>query len=74
MVNHMRHNRSQTGMRRSNHGLKASGFVLCKECGQPKLAHVACVNCGKYKGKEAINVVARAEKKARKAKEAEVAR
>ena len=48
--------------------------MLCKDCGQPKLAHVACVNCGKYKGKVAIDVVAKAEKKARKTKEAEIAR
>jgi len=74
MVNRMRHNRSQVGKTRSHHGLKASGFMLCKDCGQPKLAHVACVNCGKYKGKVAIDVVAKAEKKARKTKEAEIAR
>jgi len=67
MVNHMRHNRSQTGMRRSHHGLKAASFVLCKDCGMPKTRHVVCANCGKYKGKEAVNVMAKAEKKAKKA-------
>lgn len=44
--------------------------MLCKDCGQPKLPHVMCGNCGKYKGKEVVNTVIKAEKKAKKKKAA----
>jgi len=74
MVNHMRHNRGQTGTRRSHHFLKAKGVILCPLCGHAKEKHVVCVNCGKYKGREVVNVAAKAEKKAKKAREMETAR
>jgi len=70
MVNHMRHNRGQTGSRRSHHAIKAASFVLCKDCGQPKSKHVVCANCGKYQGRQVIDMVAKAHKKAAKAEAA----
>ena len=70
MVNHMRHNRSQTGQRRSHHALKAASLTLCEKCGNPSLKHVVCAVCGTYKGKVVIDVVAKADKKAAKAKAA----
>ena len=70
MVNHMRHTRHQTGIRRSHHALIAAGTILCKDCGQPKRKHVACASCGKYKGKVAIDMTAKADKKAAKTKAA----
>lgn len=68
MVVRMRHTRAHTANRRSHHALKARGVSLCKDCGQPKLPHVACGVCGKYKGKEVIVKVTKAEKKAKKSK------
>ena len=70
MVVRMRHTRSHTGNRRSHHALKARGVMLCKDCGSPKMPHIACTNCGKYKGKVVLNVTEKAEKKAKKAKTA----
>lgn len=66
MVNHMRHTRHQTGIRRSHDALKAAGSILCTDCGQPKLKHVMCGNCGKYKGKVVVDLAAKADKKATK--------
>ena len=70
MVVRMRHTRSHTGNRRSHHALKGAGVILCKDCGAPKMPHIMCANCGKYKGKEMTNPMAKAEKKAKKAKAA----
>ena len=66
MVNRMRSTTSHTGNRRSHHALKAVTFGLCKDCGQPKAPHTVCANCGKYKGKEVINVLAKQQKRAKK--------
>lgn len=68
MVVRMRHTRAHTANRRSHHALKNINPSLCKDCGHPKLSHAICPNCGKYKGKVVVNVNAKAEKKAKKAK------
>lgn len=44
-------------------------LTLCKECGSPKAPHAVCTVCGKYKGKQVLNVSAKIEKKTKKAKE-----
>ncbi len=73
MVVRMRHTKSQRGNTRSHHALQASILTLCKECGSPKLPHVVCTVCGKYKGRAVLDVhskIAKAKKKAKeKAKE-----
>lgn len=68
MVVRMRHNRSQRGNTRSHHALKGALLTLCKECGSPKAAHSVCQICGKYKGRQVLDVQAKIEKKAKKAK------
>lgn len=39
---------------------------LCEKCGSPKENHRACAACGFYKGREAVNVMKRTEKRAAK--------
>jgi large subunit ribosomal protein L32 len=48
---------SRTKMRRSiNDRLTAVQVSSCPECGEPKLAHHACMSCGKYKNAQVIEV------------------
>lgn len=69
MVVRMRHNRSQRGNTRSHHALKAPALTLCPDCGSPKAPHAICKVCGKYKGKQVIDVHAKIAKKEKRAKE-----
>lgn len=44
-------------------------LALCEKCGSPKENHRACAACGFYKGREVVNVMKRAEKKAKAKKD-----
>ena len=52
---------------------KVSALIVCPKCGKPALPHVACRDCGYYKGKEVIDVLKKLDKKERKVKEKEMA-
>jgi len=68
----MRHTRAHTRNRRSHHFLKKIGFLSCSKCGEASLPHRVCKNCGFYKGKEVIDVLAKLTKKEKKHKEKEL--
>jgi large subunit ribosomal protein L32 len=44
--------KARRDQRRSHHALKAVGVSTCPQCGQPKLSHRVCPNCGFYKGRK----------------------
>lgn len=54
------------GRRRAAIKLKLPTLVPCPECGQLKRPHIACPNCGIYKGKEAIKEKPKKSKKKEK--------
>jgi len=52
--------------------IKKATLVICPKCGKPVQSHTICWNCGYYKGREVINVLAKLEKKERKLREKEM--
>lgn len=67
MVVRMRHNRSQRKNTRSHHALVSPRFFTCNDCKAFHLCHTVCETCGKYKGRVVIDVIAKKEKKQKKA-------
>jgi large subunit ribosomal protein L32 len=42
--------------RRSQDALKAKNLVVCSNCGEMRLPHTVCPNCGFYKGREVVSI------------------
>jgi len=42
--------------RRAHDALEARNLVACNNCGEMRLPHTACPNCGFYKGREVVSV------------------
>ena len=42
--------------RRAHHALKPVALIACPQCGQAKLPHTACGNCGRYTSTKSIPV------------------
>ena len=49
-----RTSKSKRDMRRSHDKLTAPNVSTCPQCGETKLPHHACPNCGSYKGRTVI--------------------
>ncbi len=64
----MRHTRAHTANRRSHHALKEERLSTCGKCGAAHLRHRMCAQCGTYRGKEIVDVLAKVEKKIEKKK------
>jgi large subunit ribosomal protein L32 len=48
--------RTRRDKRRTHNALKASNMVQCSNCGEMRLPHRACPDCGHYKGREVFEV------------------
>lgn len=72
MVVRMRHTRSHTKNRRSHHALSGGTLAICQKCKGKHIKHQICPNCGTYRGKAYLDVLAKLSKKDRKEKEKEL--
>ncbi len=52
-----RHSKRRTSTRRAHDALRIPQATECPNCHQKIRAHRACTYCGKYKGREVIEVV-----------------
>ena len=66
------HTRAKVGKSRMHKYIKQVHLNICPKCKKPVLSHTVCLNCGFYKGKEVINVLAKLTKKDKKIKEKEI--
>ena len=48
--------KSRTKTRRSHHALKAVNYSVCSQCGEAKLPHAACANCGYVNSKISLDL------------------
>ena len=48
--------KSKRDKRRTHHKIGAPDISVCKDCGQPSLPHHACSKCGKYRGRQVMNI------------------
>jgi len=46
--------KSKRDKRRTHWKAEPPNIVVCSNCGQPKLSHRICPNCGYYKGRSVI--------------------
>lgn len=51
-----RHSAQRTATRRAHDFLRPASLSECPKCGEKKLPHRVCPNCGMYKGREVIEV------------------
>lgn len=54
--------------RAAHFALKQTGTVVCPECKSAILPHRACLTCGKYRGRQAVNTKKRVERAMRRKK------
>jgi large subunit ribosomal protein L32 len=51
--------KARKGERRSHHALSLPKLEECPHCHQPKRMHHACLSCGWYGGREAVQIKVR---------------
>ncbi|PIP86831.1 50S ribosomal protein L32 [Candidatus Campbellbacteria bacterium CG22_combo_CG10-13_8_21_14_all_36_13] len=68
MTVRMRHTKGHTRNRRAHHSLEEPRLSTCANCGKPHLRHKMCDTCGKYKGRQVVDMDTRVAKKTARVK------
>ena len=66
MSSRMRETKGHTNNRRAHYKVKAPRLSKCSNCGAYHLRHRMCPECGHYRGKMVLDVVAKQEAKMKK--------
>jgi large subunit ribosomal protein L32 len=64
--------KSRRNKRRMHIFVEAPSITKCPKCKKPVLPHTLCANCGTYRGREVIDVLAKLTKKEKKEREKEM--
>lgn len=64
-----KHTKSRRNKGRSHNALRPLNLIACAQCAVKILPHRICGNCGHYKGRQIIDVLAKLDKKERKKRE-----
>jgi large subunit ribosomal protein L32 len=51
-----KHSQGRRDRRRAHDALQARNLVQCSNCGEMRLPHRICPNCGHYQGREVIEI------------------
>lgn len=51
-----KHSSGRRDRRRAHDALTGTNLVLCSNCGEQRLPHRVCPNCGHFKGREVIEI------------------
>lgn len=51
-----KHSRTRRDKRRTHDALTPANLVQCSNCGEMRLPHRVCPNCGHYKGREVVAI------------------
>jgi large subunit ribosomal protein L32 len=51
-----KHSKGRRDRRRAHDALPNRGLVNCTNCGEKRLPHRVCPNCGHYAGREVIEI------------------
>ena len=51
-----KHSKGRRDRRRAHDALTARNTMACSNCGQMRLPHTVCPNCGFYKGREVVHM------------------
>jgi large subunit ribosomal protein L32 len=65
-VQKQRHTKGRRDRARKMLALKKTNLVKCSHCGTKIASHTVCSKCGYYKGKEVVDTMKKANKKAKK--------
>ena len=52
-----RQSKTRGRKRRTHYKSKATSIMKCPQCGETKMTHRACANCGYYRGRPIISIV-----------------
>ena len=65
-VARQRHTKARRDRARVQYKLAPKNLIKCSNCSAQIAPHIACPKCGYYKGKEVVDTMKKANKKAKK--------